>query len=237
MAQYLNLAGVEALWGKIKGTFAKKSDLSSYLPVAGGTLSTSSSQISRGGSSTSWYLGRSNAMLKISSYSGYNAIASMKTTNGDWSMGVYTNDIMYFTYVTDSNFNAGNNTTTAQIYFNPSGYVYASAFYQSSDERLKTFHDPIKVDLDKLKTLRKNYFKFNDKDKLEIGVSAQEVQKIYPELVTSDDNGYLSVAYDKLSVIALKAIDELDNKYQKEINDLNDQLSTIKNILKEKGIL
>ena len=113
----------------------------------------------------------------------------------------------------------------------------SSGFYQSSDERLKTFHDPIEVNLDKLKTLRKNYFNFNDSDKLEIGVSAQEVQEIYPELVTSDDNGYLSVAYDKLSVIALKAIDELDNKYQKEINDLNDQLSTIKNILKEKGIL
>ena len=114
----------------------------------------------------------------------------------------------------------------------------AAGFYQSSDELLKTFYDPIKVDLDKLKTLRKNYFKFNDKeDKLEIGVSAQEVQEIYPELVTENDEGYLSVAYDKLSVIALKAIDELDNKYQKEIDDLNDQLSTIKNILKEKGIL
>ena len=109
----------------------------------------------------------------------------------------------------------------------------SSGFYQSSDERLKTFYDPIKVDLEKLKKLRKNYFKFNDRDELEIGVSAQEVQEIYPELVTSDDNGYLSVAYDKLSVIALAALDE----QQKEIDDLKDQLSTIKNILKEKGIL
>ena len=219
---------------------APASHTHSYLPLSGGTLSTSASQISRGGSSTSWYLGRSNAMLKISSYSGYNAITSMKTTNGDWSMGVYTNDIMYFTYVTDSNFNAGNNTTTAQIYFNPSGYIYASAFYQSSDERLKTFYDPIKVDLEKLKKLRKNYFKFNDKDELEIGVSAQEIQSLYPEIVSANDEGYLSVAYDKLSVIALKAVDELNdinNKQQKEIDDLKDQLSTIKNILKEKGIL
>ncbi len=116
----------------------------------------------------------------------------------------------------------------------------SSGFYQSSDERLKTFYDPIKVDLDKLSKLRKNYFKFNDKDKLEIGVSAQEVQEIYPELVSSDDNGYLSVAYDKLSVIALSAIDKLDDdikELKQENNDLKDQLSTIKNILKEKGIL
>ncbi len=116
----------------------------------------------------------------------------------------------------------------------------SSGFYQSSDERLKTFYDPIKVDLEKLKTLRKNYFKFNDRDELEIGVSAQEIQQLYPEIVSTDDNGYLSVAYDKLSVIALKAIDELNDindKQQKEIDDLKDQLSTIKNILKEKGIL
>ena len=118
------------------------------------------------------------------------------------------------------------------------GEVSASkGFYQSSDERLKIFYDPIKVDLDKLSKLRKNYFKFNDKDKLEIGVSAQEVQSIYPEIVSENSDGYLSVAYDKLSVIALAAIDELDNKYKKEINDLKDQLEAIKNILNEKGIL
>ena len=109
----------------------------------------------------------------------------------------------------------------------------SSGFYQSSDERLKIFYDPIKVDLEKLKKLRKNYFKFNDKDKLEIGVSAQEIQSLYPEIVSTNDEGYLSVAYDKLSVIALAALDE----QQKEIDDLKDQLSTIKNILKEKGIL
>ena len=47
----------------------------------------------------------------------------------------------------------------------------------------------------------------------------------------------ITVAYDKLSVIALAAIDELDNKYKKEINDLKDQLDAIKNILNEKGIV
>ena len=91
---------------------------------------------------------------------------------------------------------------------------YANAFYQSSDERLKTFYDPINVDLDKLKALRKNYFKFNDKDEMNFGVSAQEIQSLYPEIVSESEDGYLSVAYDKLSVVALAAVDKLTDKIE-----------------------
>ena len=115
-----------------------------------------------------------------------------------------------------------------------SGTITATGFYQSSDERLKTFYDPIKVDLDKLSKLRKNYFKFNDKDKLEIGVSAQEIQAIYPEIISENSDGYLSVAYDKLSVIALAAIDEqqnIINEQNNKINQLEERLKAIENIL------
>jgi hypothetical protein len=34
----------------------------------------------------------------------------MKTTNGSWDMGVYTNNNMYFTYTPDTNYNAGANS-------------------------------------------------------------------------------------------------------------------------------
>ena len=45
--------------------------------------------------------------------------------------------------------------------------------------------------------------------KMEIGTSAQEVEKLYPELVLTDEKGKKSVAYNKLSMVALKAVDEL----------------------------
>ena len=102
---------------------AAASHTHSYIPLSGGTLSSGTARISRAGSSVSWYQGRSNAMMYISSYSGYNAIASMKTTNGDWSLGVYTNNYMYFTYITDTNYNSGTNTTTCQFIFRPDGYI------------------------------------------------------------------------------------------------------------------
>ena len=91
------------------------------------------------------------------------------------------------------------------------GNIYAPAFYESSDERLKDFYNSIDVDLDKLSSLPKKFFKWKSKPngEFEIGTSAQELQKIYPQLVNTDDKGYLTVAYDKLSIIALRAIDKL----------------------------
>lgn len=90
--------------------------------------------------------------------------------------------------------------------------VYASGgFYESSDARLKNFGNDINIDLDKLVKIPKKYFTWKD-DKnvtLQIGTSAQAVKELYPELVGEDENGVLSVAYDKLAIIALAAVDKL----------------------------
>jgi hypothetical protein len=41
----------------------------------------------------------------------------MKTTNGSWDLGVYSNDTAYLTYITDENYNANSNTRTYQLTF------------------------------------------------------------------------------------------------------------------------
>lgn len=46
----------------------------------------------------------------------------------------------------------------------------------------------------------------------EYGVIAQEVQKQFPDLVSLEDDGYLSVDYIQLIPILLQAIKELNNK-------------------------
>ena len=105
---------------------------SSYaIPKSGGTMSAGTSQIQRAGSSVSWYQGRTNAFIRINSYSGYNAIYSMKTTNGDWSCGVHSSDRLYWTYITDTNFNSSTNTATAQMYLTSAGYLYAPRIYKA----------------------------------------------------------------------------------------------------------
>ena len=109
------------------------------------------------------------------------------------------------------------------------GNINASnGFFDTSDERLKDFYDDIDVDFDKLKAIPKKYFSWkNDENKeIHLGTSAQEIQKVYPEIVNESADGELSVDYSKLSVVALAAVDKLYDKINK-----------IEQALIDKGIL
>lgn len=118
-----------------------------------------------------------------------------------------------------------------------SAAVYApGGFYESSDERLKNLLKPVRVDLDELSKLRKVYYTWKNSSDLGIhlGIVAQDVQKLYPELVTVDsETGYLSLSYDKLSVIALEAIDTLYKSYK----ELKRRVDNLEKLITNKGIL
>lgn len=105
--------------------------------------------------------------------------------------------------------------------------VYAkNGFFQDSDERLKNILKPVKVNLDDLTKLRKVFYtwKNDNSNSKQLGMIAQDVYELYPELVTIDkETGYMSLAYDRLSVISLEAIDEL-YKIVKDLKLENEKL-------------
>ena len=78
-------------------------------------------QIIREGSGQMWVTGRNGALLRETSAVGYHTLWSLKTTNGSWDFGEYNssgwNNIPVLSYITDSNYNSGNNATTYQIKF------------------------------------------------------------------------------------------------------------------------
>ena len=62
-------------------------------------------------------------------------------------------------------------------------------------------------------------------DDKQIGVSAQELEAQFPELVRTDENGYKAVAYEKLSVVLLQALKE----QQQQIDTLKVQIANLDN--------
>lgn len=85
--------------------------------------------ISRAGVSKSWINGRDTAIIRTTSYNGYDAITSMKTTDGAWEMGVYTDNIMYFVYTPDAKYNSGTNNGYTSINIQPNGHLYAAGLH------------------------------------------------------------------------------------------------------------
>jgi len=89
------------------------------------------------------------------------------------------------------------------------------AFY-SSDERLKDNIEEIPNALDKVESIRGVHFDWNDKQEVyeghDIGVIAQEVEKVLPEIVEDRDNGYKAVKYEKLTAVLIQAVKELSAK-------------------------
>jgi len=97
-----------------------------------------------------------------------------------------------------------------------------TAYY--SDERLKDFKGKINNALEKVSKLNGYYFTENAKakelgfknDNLQVGVNAQEVEKVLPEIVTEApiDSKYKTVWYDKLVPLLIEAIKEQQIKIE-----------------------
>lgn len=115
------------------------------------------------------------------------------------------------------------------------GAIYATgditAFY-SSDIRLKKDIEPISEPIKKLMEISGVTYKWNEeylKDKevdgyfvreTEVGVIAQEVEKVLPEVVATRENGYKAVRYEKLVALLIEAVKD----QQHQIDELKARL-------------
>ena len=122
--------------------------------------------------------------------------------------------------------NAQTKISTLAIGSSSSPFFKGANLYQTSDETLKHFTEDLKVDLDNLLTIKKGLFYWNDDENktVDIGVSAQSVEPLYPQIVTETD-GIKAVSYSKLSVVALAAIDVL----YKRVKELEEEVKILKN--------
>jgi hypothetical protein len=103
------------------------------------------------------------------------------------------------------------------LYFNPNtGVLSATAFSSLSDvnkkENIRTITNPI----DLVQSLRGVRFDWKESGASSIGVIAQELEQIFPELVETSEFGEKTVIYGNIVGLLIEAIKE----QQKQINSL-----------------
>ncbi|WP_106916048.1 tail fiber domain-containing protein [Chryseobacterium aurantiacum] len=110
------------------------------------------------------------------------------------------------------------------------GTVKASAIDYNSDERLKQNITEIKSSGEIVNRLRPVSYFWNETGKkkggnaqLQYGLLAQEVEKVLPNIVSTDNDGYKSVNYNELIPLLLQTVQEQGKKIdelQKEVHQL-----------------
>ena len=102
--------------------------------------------------------------------------------------------------------------------------------YYSSDRRLKDNIQPIENALEKIRLIGGYTFEWNEishkeTGKKDVGVIAQEVEEVLPEVVETRSNGYKAVNYEKLTALLIQSNKELLDRVEK----LESEIKGLKN--------
>lgn len=110
----------------------------------------------------------------------------------------------------------GCNLTIANI-------AYASQFTQTSDRSIKVNLEPISDALVKVNNLTGYTYFRTDMMRKEAGLIAQEVAAVLPEVVDTNNNNLMTIAYGNMASVFVQAIKELNAK----VNSLEEQVRNL----------
>ena len=111
--------------------------------------------------------------------------------------------------------NTAPKVSSTKLTFNPStGLLTSTDYNSSSDKRLKKNIKTVTGALDAVDALRGVSFEWKEGGAKAIGMIAQEVQEVIPEVVTTDDNGYMGIKYTNVIGVLVEAIKELKAEFE-----------------------
>jgi hypothetical protein len=145
-------------------------------------------------------------------------------TNSAVTDDTTTNATHYPNFVAGTSGNQAEKVSSTKFTFNPStGLLTSTDYNSSSDKRLKKNIKTVDNALDKVMALRGVSFDWKEGGAKAIGLIAQEAEKVLPEIVSKDDNGYLGIKYNNLIGVLVEAIKD----QQEQINILKKQIEKL----------
>jgi hypothetical protein len=189
-----------------------------------------------------------DATLEVNGYVNVDGVFSAEQMN-IYSI-LYDNSDVWKIYTGSKNF--GSNNLTFGLFDPDSGeheLAYIShidgSYYNSSDVRLKRDITNLDNTLDRLLQLRPVSYHFRSAPTnapLTLGLIAQEVQPLFPDVVGEGANGMKSLAYSELVPVTIRSIQELNQKLEAqekqkdaEIQDLKTRLEKLEQLMNEKN--
>jgi hypothetical protein len=109
------------------------------------------------------------------------------------------------------------------------GYLFSQAYFHQSDARLKENIVTITNATQIVQDLHGVYFNWNSTlgrtTQQQVGLIAQEVEQVVPQVIGTDANGYKAVQYENLVAVLIQAVKE----QQAQINTLQTRVNELEN--------
>jgi hypothetical protein len=133
--------------------------------------------------------------------------------------GNNSSDRLFLIGATSQNLSGATTYSNGNVYTQSNGVYASNGFYQSSDIRKKNVLSELPLDkaygmIDKCQEILYT-LKEDESNKEQIGLIAQEVREFFPEIVSEDENGMLSLDYARLTVVILRVLKDLITRVSK----------------------
>ena len=184
-----------------------------------------------------------NSALEIASGTsggGVTGITMRAVYHGDSSGGIefYTKSVKRMSIGSTGNIAMlGNSSVTGNL--TVTGTINGST-YPPSDRRFKINITPISSALNKIDSLQGVFYYWNREvfpdrnftDNKQVGLIAQDVENVLPEVVHTAVDGYKSLSYDKLTAVLIEAVKEQRCIIKKQQDENSKQSEIITSLLK-----
>ena len=161
---------------------------------------------------------------------------------GSTNLHLSTDSASKLTLTSGGNVGVGITTPGYKLDVQGGGVNASGGYTQTSDIRLKTNIEYLdsKNMLEKISTLHGINYNWKDQEKngseLQIGLVAQDVEKVFPQAVKKNSEGFLSVSYSNLVAPVIESIKELfktTEKQSRQLASIEERLSQLDQINKK----